>query len=126
MGYMNNQDLAHLVRKYYGYVADMEGSGVEAFDLLFVRDKIQAVLDESTPEKEISTTLYEQVHELDRLLWAERETFLAVVGTQELHHARQQQQSPRSHWWWYLDNLVTVPSPLQAQHQHVSQTLVPV
>ena len=36
---MNVRELERLFRKYYGYVADLEGSGVEAFDLLFVRDK---------------------------------------------------------------------------------------
>jgi hypothetical protein len=123
---MNDRELKRLVRKYYGLVADMEGSGVETFDLLFVRDRIQAILDESTPEKEISTTLYEQIHELDRLLWVERETFLAVVGVKELEHARHQQQSPRSHWWWYLDNLASKPSPTQEQQRRLAQSLLSV
>ncbi len=64
-------------------MADLEGSGVEAFDLLFVRDKIQRILEESTPEKEIPSPLFERIHELDRLLWTERETFLMVVGEEE-------------------------------------------
>ena len=34
-------ELERWLRKYYGYVADMEGSGIETVDLLFVRDKIQ-------------------------------------------------------------------------------------
>ncbi len=46
---MSVQELERLVRKYYGYVADLEGSGGEAFDLLFVRDKIQRILEESRP-----------------------------------------------------------------------------
>lgn len=100
---MNVQELERLVRKYYGYVADLEGSGAEAFDLLFVRDKIQRILDESSPEEQIPGSLFEHIHELDRLLWAERETFQMVVGEEELRHARQQQRSSRSHWWWYMD-----------------------
>ena len=121
---MSNQ-LERLVRKYYGHVADLEGSGVEAFDLLFIRDQIQAILNESTPDQEVSDKLYEQIHQLDWLLWAEKATFLTVVGVQELRHARQQQQSPRSHWWYYLDSLVTEPSVVQEQ-QRILSDLHPV
>lgn len=120
-----NEQLERLVRKYYGHVADLEGSGVEAFDLLFVRDQIQAILNKSTPDQEISDKLYEQVYQLDLLLWAEKATFLTVVGVPELRHARQQQQSPRSHWWWYLDSLVTEPSVAQERQRSVSDFLVP-
>lgn len=118
---MNQQELERLVRKYYGYVADPEGSGVEALDLLSVRDKIQIFLDFSTPEKTLSHSLYEQIHELDRLLWNEQETFLTVIGGRELQHARQQRRSPRSHWWWYLDELKAPPRPLQAQRERLAQ-----
>lgn len=116
--------LEHLVRKYYGYVADLEGSGVETLDMLFVRDHIQAILNQSTPNQPIGGTLYEQIYQLDWLLWQEKATFLTVIGLTELHHARQQQQSPRSHWWWYLDDL-TKPSPVQEQYQQLAHALVP-
>ncbi len=121
-----NEQLEGLVRKYYGHVADLEGSGVESFDLLFVRDQIQAILNRSTPDQEVSDKLYEQVYQLDLLLWAEKVTFLKVVGVPELRHARQQQQSPRSHWWWYLDSLATEPSVIQERQRSVSDSLVPV
>ena len=81
---MNVQELERLVRKYYGYVADLEGSGVEAFDLLFVRDKIQRILD----EEQIPGALFGHIHELDGVLCAERETFRMVVGEEELWRAR--------------------------------------
>lgn len=110
---MNVQELERLVRKYYGYVADMEGSGVEILDMLFVRDKIQTILDQSLPEDEIPTPLYERLHELDQLLWEERGTFLLVIGERELEYARQQQRSPRSHWWWYVDEFKALPQPLK-------------
>ena len=122
---MSVQELERLVRKYYGYVADLEGSGVETFDLLFVRDRIQNILDESTPEEDIPSSLYERVHDLDRLLWDERETFLMVVGEKELRHARQQQRSRRSHWWWYLSELKVRPQPIGEQRERLSQTFVP-
>ena len=122
---MSVQELERLVRKYYGYVADLEGSGVETFDLLFVRDKIQSILDKSTPEKDIPGSLYERVHGLDRLLWDERETFLMVVGEKELRHARQQQRSRRSHWWWYLNELKALPQPIREQRDRLSQAFVP-
>jgi hypothetical protein len=122
---MNAQELERLVRKYYGYVADMEGSGVEILDMLFVRDKIQRILDQSLPEDEIPTPLYERVYELDRLLWEERETFLTVIGEQELEHARQQQRSPRSHWWWYLDELKAVPQPLKKRIDRLAKVFAP-
>ena len=113
---MNLQELERLLRKYYGYVADLEGSGIEVLDLLFVRDKIQRILDVSGPE--------EQIHELDRVLWAESETFCMVVGERELQHARQQQRSPRSHWWWYLDELNTLPHPTQRQREQLMPAFV--
>jgi len=126
MEYMNAQELERLVRKYYGYVADLEGSGVETLDLLFVRDKIQSTLDESTPEKTIASTLYERIYDLDRVFWDERDTFLMVVGVRELQHARQQQQSPRSHWWWYLDELKALPIPvIREQRERLAQIFVP-
>ncbi len=42
--------LERLVHKYDGYVADLEGSGVAVLDLLFVRDRIQAILHRLTPD----------------------------------------------------------------------------
>jgi len=122
---MNWQELERLVRKYYGYVADLEGSGVEVFDLLFVRDKIQGILDKSGPEEQIPTSVFEQIYELDRALWAESETFRMVVGDRELQHARQQQRSPRSHWWWYLDELKTLPQPIQKRRDQLTPVFVP-
>ena len=96
---MNAPELERLVRKYYGYVADLEGSGVEVLDLLFVRDEIQRILDKSGPEELMPLSVLEQIYELDLALWAEGEVFRMVVGEKELQHARQQQRSPRSHWW---------------------------
>lgn len=122
---MSVMELDHLVRKYYGYVADLEGSGVEILDLLFVRDKIQVLLNQLTPEKALPTRLYEHIYELDALLWEERRTFLVVLGEQELRHARQQQSSPRSHWWWYVDELKAQPEPVQAQRQRLAQSFTP-
>lgn len=117
-----------LVRKYYGYVADLEGSGVEAFDLLFVRDKIQRILDQSKPDAPISPVLYGRIHELDDLLWRERHTFLTVIGEKELQHARDEQRSPRSHWWWYLDEL-QLPLEKEAEWKQrltLAEALAPV
>lgn len=122
---MNGQEMERLVRKYYGYVADLEGSGVEALDLLFVRDKIQQLLDTSGPEEQIPIPLFEQIHDLDRALWAESETFCMVVGDRELQHARRQQRSPRSHWWWYLDELKAFPLPADKARSQVTPVLVP-
>lgn len=121
---MSVQELERLVRKYYGYVADLEGSGVEAFDLLFVRDKIQRILDKSMPEDEIPSSVFERLHELDRLLWAERDVFLRVVGQRELQHARQQQRSPRSQWWWYIDQLRTLPLPVREESDRLTRAFV--
>ena len=92
---MRVQDMERLVRKYYGYVADLEGSGVEAFDLLFVRDKIQSMLDEATAENEFPTSLFERIYDLDGLLWQERDVFLRVLGEKDLQYARKRQRSPR-------------------------------
>lgn len=122
---MNVRELERLVRKYYGYVADMEGSGVEILDMLFVRDKIQRILDQSLPEDEIPTSLYERLHELDQLLWEERGTFLLVIGERELEYARQQQHSPRSHWWWYLDELKALPQPSKERVGRLTMSFAP-
>jgi hypothetical protein len=122
---MNWQELERLVRKYYGYVADLEGSGVEALDLLSVRDRIQRILDKSGPEAQIPRLIFEQIYELDRVLWTESETFRMVVGDRELQLARQQQRSPRSHWWWYLDELQMLPQPRQNRRDPLTPVLVP-
>jgi hypothetical protein len=122
---MNWQELERLVRKYYGYVADLEGSGVEALDLLSVRDRIQRILDKSGPEAQIPRLIFEQIYELDRVLWTESETFRMVVGDRELQLARQQQRSPRSHWWWYLDELQMLPQPRQNRHDPLTPVLIP-
>ena len=123
---MSVQELDRLVRKYYGYVADLEGSGVEVLDLLFVRDKIQDILEASTPDKQISGLLYERIYELDHMLWRERESFLMVVGEPELQHARKQERRPRSHWWWYLDELKVQPQTILEQRERLAQVFVPV
>ena len=60
---MSVTELDRLVRKYYGYVADLEGSGVELLDLFFVRDRIQVLLDQLTPEQEFPARLYEHIYE---------------------------------------------------------------
>ena len=120
---MSIQELERLVRKYYGYVIDLEGSGVEILDMLFVRDKIQQILDQTLPEDEILTSHYDHIYELDRLLWEEIETFLMVIGKQELQHARQQKKSPRSHWWWYLDELKALPQPLRERVNRLTRDL---
>jgi hypothetical protein len=118
---MNVAALDRLVRKYYGYVVDLEGSGVEVLDLLFVRDKIQSILDRLTPDEELPSSLYARIYELDALLWAERSTFLLVLGEVELRHARQGQGSPRSHWWWYVDELKAPPEPVKEQRERLAR-----
>ena len=120
---MSIEELERLVRKYYGYVIDFEGSGVEILDMLFVRDKIQQILDQSLPEDEIPASHYDHIHELDRLLWEEIETFLVVIGKQELKHAREQRKSPRSHWWWYLDELKALPQIVRERVNRLTKDL---
>jgi hypothetical protein len=122
---MRIQDLERLVRKYYGYVADLEGSGVEAFDLLFVRDKIQSVLEEATAENEFPTSLFERIYDLDAFLWQERDAFLRVIGAKELQYARRQQHSPRSNWWWYLDELRVLPQTIWNQRDRLAKAFIP-
>lgn len=123
---MNGTDLERLVRKYYGYVADLEGSKVEVLDLLFVRDKIQSVLDQLTPEEAVSSAVYERIYELDAVLWEERNTFLMVMGEQELRHAREGGGSPRSHWWWYLDVLKAPPEQVTEQRERLARAFAVV
>jgi len=117
------QELKRLAGKYYGYIVDMEGSAIEILETLFVRDKIGRMLDHILPEDELSSSLYERLHELDKLLWEDREVFLMVMGEQELKYARQQHRSPRSHWWWYLDELQQTPQPLKEQADRFAQDL---
>jgi len=112
-----------LVHTYYGYVADLEGSGVAVLDLLFVRDKMHAILNRLTPDAALPTPLYERIDDLDALLREERRTFLMVVGKEELRHARRGQGSPRSHWWWSLDELPAPPAPVQQYRERLAQTL---
>lgn len=124
---MNSGDVTELKRltgKYYGYVADMEGVGIEIVEMLYVRDEIRRILDQLLPESEVSGSLYEWIHELDRVLWENRNIFLMVMGERELRHARQQNRSPRSHWWWYLDQLKSPPQLLKDQVDGFAQDLV--
>ncbi|MBK7202928.1 hypothetical protein [Candidatus Amarolinea dominans] len=69
------EQLERLLRKYYGYVADLEGAGVEILDLLAIRDQIQLLLEQSTPESVLSQRLYNQVYQLDDVFWRERDVF---------------------------------------------------
>ena len=103
-------ELEKLTKKYYGYIADLEGSSTEVLDLLFVRDRIQGILEKIRPDEPIPQPLYEWIHALDHFLWQERHSFLMVVGEKELEHARKQQKSQRSHWWWYIDELKATPT----------------
>ena len=98
-------ELEKLTKKYYGYVADLEGSSIEALDLLFVRDRLQSILEKIKPNDTIPQSLYEWIYTLDSLLWQERCSFLTVVGEKEFEHAREQRKIPRSHWWWYINEL---------------------
>ncbi len=122
---MSVPDIERLVRKDYGYVADLEGSGVEVLDLLCVRDKIQAILDRLTPEEVVPASLYERIYDLDAWLWQERARFLMVVGEQELPHARAGARSPRSHGWWYLDELKAPVPPTQEQADRLARAFAP-
>jgi len=123
---MSGAELERLLRKYYGYVADLEGSGVEILDLLFVRDKIQSVLDQLTSDDAVPAALYKRVYELDALLWQERTSVLMVLGELELQHARRGQRSPRSHWWWYLDELKPPTSPTLEQAERLANAFAPI
>jgi hypothetical protein len=91
--------------------------------MLYVRDKIRRILDQLLPESEVSGSLYERIHELDRVLWENRHIFLMVMGERELRHARQQNRSPRSHWWWYLDQLKSPPQLVKNQVDGFAQGL---
>ena len=86
-------ELTKLTQKYYGYVADLEGSPVEILEMLFVRDGIQQILGQMSPDESIPQPLYEQIYALDAVLWQNREVFLMVVGEKELEHDRKQQKS---------------------------------
>src|SRR5712692_3697662 len=122
MAGMSVAELERLVRKYYGYVADLEGSGVEVLDLLFVRDKIQTLLNRLTPDEALPSPLYARIYELDALLWEERSTVCMVVGAEELRHVRRGQESPRSHWWWYLDELKVPPESVRGKRERLAET----
>jgi hypothetical protein len=78
-----------------------------------------------TTEQEIPSSLYGQIHELDNMFWAQRETFLMVIGERELRNARQRQHSSRSHWWWYLDELRMLPQPKNTERDWLTQAMIP-
>ena len=113
--------LARLVRQDDGDVADVEGSGVEVLDLLFVRDTMQTILHRLLPDAVLPSPLYARLDDLDALLWAERRTVLLIVGEEALRHARRGQGSPRSPWWWSLDELPAPPEPVREQRTRLAQ-----
>ena len=120
----SDEQFEKLMRKYYGYVDDLEGAGVEILEMLFVRDHIQEILEQSSPKTAFPQRLYNQVYQLDDMLWQHKNTFLQVVCERELRHARLRRQSPRSHWWWYLDQLKVAPRSAEEPGLRLAQTFV--
>jgi hypothetical protein len=121
----SDEQFEKLMRKYYGYVADLEGAGVEILEMLFVRDHIQEILEQSSPRTAFPQRLYNQVYQLDDILWQQKNIFLQVVGERELRHARLKRQSPRSHWWWYLDQLELAPRSVEEPDRRLVYAFAP-
>jgi len=121
----SEEQFEKLMRKYYGYVTDLEGAGVEILEMLFVRDHIQEILEQSSPETTFPQRLYNQVYQLDDMLWQQKSILLQVVGERELRHARLKRQSPRSHWWWYLDQLKGAPRLAAEPSQRLARAFTP-
>jgi hypothetical protein len=100
-------NLAFLVEKYAIYVNDLGTLGVVTDETLYVRSKLQQLLDDTTNAAEASKYLAE-VSRLDEALKSKAELLLRNLGT-TLRHYRKVQPRPPSHWWWYLDKLVQPP-----------------
>jgi len=98
---MNWQELERLVRKYYGYVGDLEGSGVEVFDFSSCVTKSRGSWTRLDREEQIPTSVFEQIYELDRVLWQRARSSAWSLGIGNYHMPATAAQ-PRSNWWWYL------------------------
>ncbi len=111
------RELAFLVKKYRQYVNDIGTLDVVTDETLYVRSKLQQLLDDPANAAEASKYLAE-VSRLDDLLKAKAEVLLRDLGA-TLRHYRKVRPRPPSHWWWYLDKLVQ-PQPAPRRKKAVA------
>ena len=93
-------ELLQLIGKYEGYIVGIGDLGVEAVELLLVRDKIESYLtQESTP---IPPKFLARVMELDILLKKKMDTLVSEFSSEEMTHFQKTVQKPLTHWWWHI------------------------
>lgn len=97
---MNTKELEKLVSKYEGYLLSLSELGIEAVELLSVRDKIEEYLVEGYDI--IPIHILAEIMRLDLTFKEEFEIFRKEFSQKEVVHFQRNVKKPATHWWWHL------------------------
>ena len=97
---MNTKELEKLVSKYEGYLLSLGELGVEAVELLSVRDKIEEYLIEGYDI--IPIHILAEIMQLDLIFKEEFEIFRREFSQEEITHFHKNVKKSATHWWWHL------------------------
>jgi len=97
---MNTKELEKLVSKYEGYILSMGELGIEAVELLSVRDKIENYLTKVYDV--IPIHILAEIMRLDLIFKEEFEIFRKEFSQEEVAHFQKSVRKSATHWWWHL------------------------
>jgi len=100
MSLMNTKELEKLVSKYEGYLLSVGELGIEAVELLSVRDKIEEYLIEGYDI--IPIHILAEIMQLDLIFKEEFEIFRKEFSQEEVAHFQRSVKKSATHWWWNL------------------------
>ena len=100
MNLMNMKELEKLVSKYEGYLLSVGELGIEAVELLSVRDKIEEYLIEGYDI--IPIHILAEIMQLDLIFKEEFEIFRREFSQEEIAHFQRSVKKSATHWWWHL------------------------
>ena len=97
---MNAKELKKFVGKYEGYLLSIGELGIEAVELLSVRDKIENYLTKVYDV--IPIHILVEIMRLDLIFKEEFEIFRKEFSQEEVAHFQQSVRKSATHWWWHL------------------------
>ncbi|HIE30616.1 TPA: hypothetical protein EYP66_25435 [Candidatus Poribacteria bacterium] len=100
---MNTKELEKLVSKYEGYLLSRGELGIEAVELLSVRDKIEEYLIKAYDI--IPIHILAEIMRLDLIFKEEFEIFRKEFSPKEVAHFQKSVKMPATHWWWHLSKV---------------------
>jgi hypothetical protein len=106
---MNPEKLASLLAAYETDVRFPDTSGIEHFDMLLSRTKLETNRELLTAEQKdrLAAPDEQMAGQLDAF-------YAAIVQVADLAEWREAINPPATHWWWYLDVLSHARPRLQA------------